>query len=104
MYLIFDDFKLDTVRFELHRQDRLCALEPKVFDLISHFARNPNQVFTHDELITHVWRGRYVAETTVSTCIKNARKVLGDSGSEQRYIKTVRGRGFRFDAEVRERS
>jgi len=41
-----------------------------------------------------------VSDATVSTCIKSARKALGDSGDTQRYIITVRGRGFRFDAEV----
>lgn len=104
MTLIFDEFELDADGFELRRQGEPCALELKVFDLICHFAKNPNRVFTYDELIAEVWRGRFVAETTISTCIKNARKALGDSGSEQRYIKTVRGRGFRFNAEVRERT
>lgn len=77
-------------------------MEPKVFDLIVHFARHPNQVFSHEDLIEAVWQGRFVSESAISTCIKNARKALGDSGETQRYIKTVRGRGFRFDAQVRE--
>ncbi len=67
---------------------------------MAHFARNPGRVFSREELIASVWHGRVVSDETVSTCIKSARKALGDSGVEQRYIKTVRGRGFRFDADV----
>jgi len=100
MQLEFDHFELDTDTFEFRVSGRACRLEPKVFDLISHFVRNPGRVFSYDDLIAEVWRGRVVSETTVSTCIKNARKALGDSGSHQAYIRTVRGRGFRFDAAI----
>ena len=98
--LTFGDFELDIDGFELRRQGKLRRVEPRVFDLIAHFASNPGKVFSHDDLIACVWRGRVVSDTTVSTCIKNARKALGDSGENQRYIVTVRGRGFRFAAKV----
>ena len=101
MHLSFGQFELDTEAYELRANGEPCHLEPKVFDLLSHFVRHPGQVFSHDDLIEAVWRGRLVSETTVSTCIKNARKALGDSGSAQNFIRTVRGRGFRFDGEVR---
>jgi len=96
----FDDFLLDTDRFELSRQGRPCPVEPKVFDLLAYFAAHPGQVCSMDDLIREVWHERTVSDTTVSTCIKNARKALGDSGEEQRLIKTVRGRGYSFEAEV----
>lgn len=102
MRLEFDDYLIDIEAFELRRSGRLCHVEPKVFDLIVHFARHPGQVFSHEQLIEAVWGGRFVSESTVSTCIKNVRKALGDSGDVQRYVKTVRGRGFRFDADVGE--
>ena len=67
---------------------------------MAHFARNPGRVLSRDELVASVWRGRVVSDATVSTCMKNARKALGDTGAAQRYIKTVRGRGFQFPADV----
>ncbi len=100
MILTFGEFQLDTDRFELRRNGQLRKVEPKVFDLMAHFARNPGRVFSREELIASVWRGRVVSDETVSTCIKSARKALGDSGVTQRYIKTVRGRGFQFAADV----
>jgi len=98
--LTFGEFQLDSDRFELRRNGQLRKVEPKVFDLMAHFARNPGRVFSREELIASVWRGRVVSDETVSTCIKNARKAVGDSGVTQRYIKTVRGRGFQFAADV----
>lgn len=101
MQRVFDNIRIDTQTFKLSRAGKPCPLEPKVFDLLRYLVEHPGQVFTHDELIAAVWPGRVVSESTVSTCIKNARKALGDDGSQQRYIKTVRGRGFLFDADVR---
>jgi DNA-binding winged helix-turn-helix (wHTH) protein/Flp pilus assembly protein TadD len=98
--LTFGEFELDIDRFELRHNGQPRKVEPKVFDLMTHFAKHPGQVFSRDDLIEVVWHGRVVSDATVSTCIKSARKVLGDSGDSQRYITTVRGRGFRFAAEV----
>ena len=100
MLLCFDEFELDTDLYELRLNGQCRKLEPKVFDLVTHFAKHPDQVFTRDELIEVVWEGRFVSDTTISTCIKSARKALGDGGKKQTYIKTVRGRGFRFTAKV----
>ena len=101
MRLAFDQFVIDTDTYELRCDGALCHVEPKVFDLIVHFARHTGQVFSHEQLIDAVWNARMVSENTVSTGIKSARKALGDDGNTQRYIKTVRGRGFRFDADVK---
>jgi DNA-binding winged helix-turn-helix (wHTH) protein/tetratricopeptide (TPR) repeat protein len=98
--LTFGEFQLDVDRFELRHNGQPRKVEPKVFDLMAHFARNPGRVFSRDELVASVWRGRVVSDATVSTCMKNARKALGDTGAAQRYIKTVRGRGFQFAADV----
>lgn len=100
MLLRFDDFAMDTARYELRRNDAPCKLEPRAFDLIAHLARHPDQVFSREQLVEPVWHGRFVSDATVSTCVKSARRALGDSGATQRYIQTVRGRGFRFGADV----
>ena len=100
MILSFDDFELDTEHYTLYHQGQILNVEPLVFNLLVHFARHPDQVFSRDDLIKTVWTGRLVSDATVSTCVKNARKALGDSGDKQTYLKTVRGRGFRFTAQV----
>jgi TolB-like protein len=92
----FDDFRIDTDRFELRRGDDIRQVEPLVFDLIRYLAANPNRVVTRDEIIEAVWHGRIVSDATVSGCVKSARRALDDSGDDQSRIRTVRGRGFHF--------
>ena len=50
--------------------------------------------------LKRVWQGRLVSEATIDGCIKSARRVLGDSGDSQSYIRTVRGRGFELAVPV----
>lgn len=96
----FDDYELDTGRYELRYKGGLQHVEPLVFDLILCFARNPGRILGRDEIVGTVWQGRIVSEATISSCIKSARRALGDSGEQQTYIRTVRGRGFEFTASV----
>ena len=55
-----------------------------------------------DELIRAVWDGRFVSDDTLTSRVSAARRAIGDSGAEQRFIRTVTRRGFRFVGEVRE--
>jgi TolB-like protein/tetratricopeptide (TPR) repeat protein len=96
----FDQFDLDTDRYELRRGGRVQPIEPLVFDLIAFFASHPNRVIGRDEMVEAVWRGRAVSDATISSAIKSARRALGDSGDSQSFIRTVRGRGFEFQAHV----
>ncbi|MBV2093421.1 MAG: winged helix-turn-helix domain-containing protein [Candidatus Thiodiazotropha sp. (ex Codakia orbicularis)] len=100
MRLRFDEFELDTERFELCRNGQALNIEPKVFDLLALLVQHPEQLFSREQLIARVWHGRLVSDTTISTCVKGARKALNDSGSAQTYIRTVRGRGFCFIGSV----
>lgn len=100
MKYVFSEFELDCDLYELKQNGELIHIEPKVFALLQYLAENPNSVVSHDELIDSVWRGRIVSDAAVMTAIANARKALGDSGTRQQYIKTVRGRGIRFTAEI----
>jgi TolB-like protein len=92
----FDDFELDTDKFELRCGGNVRHVEPLVFDLICFLFRHAGRVVGRDEIMDHVWSGRVVSDATVSSCIKSARRALDDSGDSQSYIRTVRGRGFQF--------
>jgi TolB-like protein len=96
----FGQFDVDTERYELRRDGSVEAVEPLVFNLILFLARNPNRVISRDEAIEAVWSGRVVSDATVASAVKSARRALGDSGDSQNYIRTVRGRGFEFQAQV----
>jgi len=96
----FGDFELDTDAYELCGGGAALPVEPKVYDLIRFMVENPGRVISRSELIDGVWDGRIVSDTAVSTCLKSARKVLGDSGDSQNFIRTIRGRGILFEAET----
>ncbi len=96
----FDNFELDEVRFELRASGEAVPMEPQVFDLLRYMVRNDDRVLTKDELLDAIWPERYVTEATLNSRVMSARKALGDDGRQQRYIKTVHGRGYRFVAPV----
>jgi TolB-like protein len=98
----FADYALDTDRRELRRGGVLCALEPQVFDLLAYLLRNRDRVVSRDDVLETVWHGRNVSEATLTTRVNAARRVIGDNGREQRLIRTIRNRGFRFVATVEE--
>ncbi len=100
MQFRFDDFLIDSDKFELRNSGAVLEVEPLVFDLLLYFAENPQRVVTRDEIMKRVWKGRIVADATISTCIKQARRALGDDGDNQSYIRTVRGRGYEFAVDV----
>jgi DNA-binding winged helix-turn-helix (wHTH) protein len=99
---IFDDYALDPDRRELRCGATIVAMEPQVFDLLLHLIRHREHVVSRDELIESIWGGRIVSESALSTRINAVRGAIGDSGTEQRLIKTLPRRGVRFVGEVRE--
>jgi len=93
---------LDLDRRELARASAVVAVPPQVFDLLVYLVRNRERVVSRDDLLDAVWGGRIVSESTLASHINAARRAVGDSGQEQRVIRTVARKGFRFVDEVRE--
>jgi TolB-like protein len=93
---LFEDYTLDTERRELHRGADAVSITPQVFDLLNYLIRNRERVVSKDDLISAVWNGRIVSDAALTTRLNAARNAIGDSGEEQRLIKTLRRKGFRF--------
>ena len=102
MQFTFEDYVLDPERRELTRGAEPVAIGPQVFDLLLHLVRNREHVVSKDELLDGVWDGRIVSESTLTSHINAARKALADNGQEQRLIRTVARKGFRFVGDVGE--
>lgn len=92
----FDGFVLDTHRYELRSGAEVIHIEPQVFDVLTQLISNPHRFVSKEELFDSVWGGRFVGEAALTSRIKAARRALGDDGELQRYIRTVRGRGYQF--------
>jgi TolB-like protein len=98
----FEDFVLDSDRRELARGAEMIALGPQVFDLLLHLVQNRAHVVTKDNLIDVVWGGRIVSESTLTSHINAVRKSIRDTGEEQRLLRTIARKGYRFVGDVRE--
>ncbi|WP_225121626.1 winged helix-turn-helix domain-containing protein [Bradyrhizobium sp. BRP22] len=98
----FDKYVLDTDRRELRQGGELVHLAPQVFDIIVYLIRHRDRVISKDDLMAAVWGGRIVSESALTTRLNGARTAIGDSGNEQRLIKTLPRKGFRFVGDVYE--
>jgi DNA-binding winged helix-turn-helix (wHTH) protein/TolB-like protein len=94
------EYLIDTSRYRISSGDAVIPAEPKVFDLLVYLVRHRDRVLSREELFREVWDGREVSDATLSNHVKSARKILGDSGEQQKTILTIRGRGYQFIAPV----
>jgi TolB-like protein/Tfp pilus assembly protein PilF len=99
---LFEEYEFDTDRRELHRGADVISVAPQVFDLLDYLICNRTRVVSKDELINAIWSGRSVSDAALTTRLNIARSMIGDSGDEQRLIKTLPRKGFRFVGAVHE--
>jgi TolB-like protein len=97
----FGPFELDTAKVELRSSGEVCCVEPQVFALLALLVDNRERLVSKEEIIEKVWDGRPVSDAAVASRIKSARKVLGDDGKTQQFIKTIHRQGFRFVADAK---
>ncbi len=100
----FGAYTLDTSRWELRRTGTLIKLRPKVFDVLLYLIAHRDRVIPRQELLDHLWSREFVSDTTLNSCIQEARQAVGDTGQAQRLIQTLHGRGYRFVGAVEEAS
>ena len=102
MLYLFENFALDDERRELRAAGTLVPVEPQVFDLLVYLVENRERVVSKDDLISSIWGGRVVSDSTLDSRVNAARKALRDSGKEQRLIRTMARKGIRFVGTLRD--
>jgi adenylate cyclase len=98
----FEDYVLDTDRHELRRNGLIVPTAPQVVDLLACLVQHRSRIVTKDQLVAAVWEGRPIGDSALTTRLNVLRNAIGDSGHEQRLIKTLPRKGFRFIGEVHE--
>ena len=98
----FETCELSLDRIELRRDGAPVPVEPQVFDVLAYLLTHRDRVVSKHELLDEVWGTRFVSESALTSRVKSARRAVGDTGRDQRIIRTVHGRGYRFVAEVQE--
>ena len=95
----FDRFTLDTVRGALLAAGGTeVALRPKAFSLLARLVENAGRLLDRDEIMRAIWPGVVVTEDSITQCVKEIRRALGDD--DQRLLRTLPRRGFLFAAAV----
>ena len=102
MRYCFGEHTLDTGTLQLLEGSTEVDVEPQVFAVLSHLVRHRGRVVPKEELLDEVWGSRFVSESALTTRIKQVRRAVGDSGRDQRLVRTFHGRGYRFVAPVHE--
>src|SRR5262249_8100684 len=98
--LAFGPFRLFPTERRLEKDDRRIPAGGRAFDLLVVLIERAGEVVPSRTLMESVWRDVAVEETSLRFHIKNLRKILGDSGPDNRYIRNVRGRGYCFTAPI----
>jgi DNA-binding response OmpR family regulator len=82
----------------LRKHDQALHLRPKEAELLALFMRNPGRVLSRRELMKRVWETDYMGDTrTLSVHIRWVRQKIEEEPSSPRYLRTVRGVGYRFE-------
>ena len=92
----FDDCAVDVAAREVRLHGRVQHLEPRAFDVLAYLLAHRERVVAKEELLDEVWGDRFVSESALTTRIKEIRRAIGDDGTQQRLVRNIRGRGYRF--------
>jgi two-component system, OmpR family, response regulator len=93
--LVHGGLRVDVPSRRVFREGEELPLTRTEFDLLTELMRNPARVATREDLLTAVWGTPWVGDThVVEVHVGNLRRKLGGS----RYIRTVRGVGYRMEA------
>lgn len=95
----FGPFRVDAEKGALLRAGEPVPLTPKTFQILLVLVRHSQEVVTKDDLMKSVWPDTFVEEANLSRNIFMLRRALGDN-SQDRYILTVPGRGYRLAESV----
>jgi DNA-binding response OmpR family regulator len=98
----FGDLQINENTHEVRIAGTLLDLTSKEFALLSFIASTPRQVYTRSQLLEHVWASssEWQNEATVTEHIRRLRAKIEVDPDHPKWIKTVRGVGYRFEPQL----
>ena len=94
---VVGDVRLDADRYEVIVRGEIIDLTPREFDLLHYLLKNLDRVVSRDQLLDRVWGYEYAGDTRlVDVHISHLRDKIEVDPKSPRFIKTVRGVGYKF--------
>lgn len=94
----FEDVLIDASAMQLKVRGELTTTTATEFRLLDYLARHPGRVFSRDHLLDAVWGdARFVTPRSVDVYVRRIREKIEEDPENPRYLKTVRGAGYRFE-------
>jgi DNA-binding response OmpR family regulator len=94
----FGTLRIDPDVREVTVDDRVLDLTKIEFGLLDLLSSAPRRTFTRNQLLEDVWGDNWYGDDhIIDVHVGNLRKKLGESASAPRYIRTLRGVGYRFE-------
>lgn len=94
---VHGELTIDRVGLTVAKAGRPLALAPSELKLLLHLSAAPEQVFSRQQLLEHVWDHSYHGDARlVDACVARLRGKIEDQVGSPRYVRTLRGFGYRF--------
>ena len=94
----FEEIEIDAGAMQLRVKGELVTTTATEFRLLDYLARHPGRVFSRDHLLDAVWGdARFVTPRSVDVYVRRIREKIEEDAETPRYLKTMRGAGYRFE-------
>ena len=95
--IIYEDLIIDRIQRKVFRKEIQIDLGPIEYRMLDFFIRNPQRVYSRDQLLSNVWADNINVESrTVDVHIRRLRKAINIDGTKE-LIRTVRSAGYSLD-------
>jgi DNA-binding response OmpR family regulator len=95
--LTFPGLVIDFLRRQVSAQEKLVDLTTTEFEILKFLAASPGRVYSRQQIMQHLWDGEFYGEPrTADVHVQHIRSKIEPDPKNPRYIKTVRGTGFKF--------
>ncbi len=96
--LTIEDLQIDSGSMQVRVRGELVTTTTTEFRLLEYLARHPGRVFSRDQLLDAVWGdARFVTPRSVDVYVRRLREKIEAEPDIPRFLKTLRGAGYRFD-------
>jgi two-component system phosphate regulon response regulator PhoB len=96
--IAFENVEIDASAMQLRVRGELTTTTATEFRLLDYLARHPGRVFSRDHLLDAVWGdARFVTPRSVDVYVRRIREKIENDPENPRFLKTVRGAGYRFE-------